>query len=84
MKFNILKVILWLKSGNVRELTFEPEKINLITGDSSTGKTDIINIIYYCLFDENRKITESIINENVDWYGIKLQINDKLYTVCRY
>ena len=45
MKFNILKVILWLKSGNVRELTFEPEKINLITGDSSTGKTDIINII---------------------------------------
>lgn len=55
MKFNILKVILWLKSGNVRELTFEPEKINLITGDSSTGKTDIINIIYYCLFDENRK-----------------------------
>ncbi|MDD6485580.1 MAG: DUF3732 domain-containing protein [Spirochaetales bacterium] len=84
MKFNILKVILWLKSGNVRELKFEPEKINLITGDSSTGKTDIINIIYYCLFDENRKITESIINENVDWYGIKLQINDKLYTVCRY
>ena len=25
-----------------------------------------------------------VTNENVDWYGIKLQINDKLYTVCRY
>lgn len=84
MRFNILKVILWLKSGNRRELNFEPGKINLITGDSSTGKTDIINIIYYCLFDENRKITESIINENVDWYGIQLQINDKFYTICRY
>lgn len=83
MKFNILKVILWLKSGNRRELKFEPEKINLITGDSSTGKTDIINIIYYCLFEENRKITESIINENVNWYGIQLEINDKLYCICR-
>lgn len=83
MKFNILKVILWLKSGYKRELNFEPEKINLITGDSSTGKSDIINIIYYCLFYDQVNISDSIINDNVDWYGIKLEINDKIYTICR-
>ena len=83
MKFNILKVILWLKSGHQRELNFEPEKINLITGWPSTGKSDIINIIYYSLFYDEANISDSIINDNVDWYGIKLEINDKIYTICR-
>lgn len=83
MKLNILKLILWLKSGNIRELVFEPEKINLITGNPGTGKTDILHIIYYCLFDDEVKITESIINENVNWYGIQIELNNHLYTICR-
>jgi len=83
MKFNVLKVILWLKSGNIRELNFEPDKINLITGNPGTGKTDIFHIIYYCLFYDDIEISDSIINENVNWYGIQLQINNCTYTICR-
>lgn len=83
MTFNILKTILWLKSGNIRELNFKPGKINLITGDSSTGKTDIINIILYCLFYDDVSISDSIVNENINWYGIQINVNDKLFTICR-
>lgn len=66
-----------------RELEFEEDKVNVITGESNTGKTAILHIIDYCLFASRHKIAESKINENVAWYGINLKINDKNYTIAR-
>lgn len=83
MKFYIENVILWLKNGKLRTFDFEPNKVNVITGDSNTGKTAILEIIDYCFFASSSKISESVINENVDWYGIKIHINDKIYTIVR-
>lgn len=83
MKFHFEKVVLWLNNGTKRELIFLPNKINVITGDSSTGKTAVLEIIDYCLFSNRPKISQSIINENVTWYGIKFVINDKTYTIAR-
>lgn len=83
MKFNIENIILWLKNGKKRELKFEPNKVNVITGDSNTGKTAILEIIDYCFFSSKSKISESIINENVSWYGLRININDKTYTIAR-
>lgn len=75
--------MLWLKSGTKRELVFEPDKVNVITGGSNTGKTAILEIIDYCLLASKSKIAESIINENIYWYGVVFCINDKTYTICR-
>ena len=51
MKFNIEKVILWPKKSELgyRAVEFVPDKINIITGASRTGKSAIIPIIDYCL-----------------------------------
>lgn len=84
MRFCINKLLLWQKNGELRELTFRENKINIITGDSSTGKSEIISIIEYCLFSSEADITEEKINENVDWYGINFTINDSNYTIARY
>lgn len=83
MKFHINKVILWLKNGKQRIIKFEPNKVNVITGDSSTGKSEILDIIDYCFFASKSKISESIVNENVLWYGINFTINKKNYTIAR-
>src|SRR5690606_13195864 len=83
MKFSINKILLWLKSGNIREIKFRENKINVITGDSGTGKTEIISIIDYCFFGSRADITDEIINENVKWYGINFNINDNVYTLGR-
>ncbi|ALU73791.1 hypothetical protein AUW17_00090 [Tenacibaculum dicentrarchi] len=83
MKYNVEKLILWLKNGKKRELEFKPNKVNVITGDSNTGKTAILEIIDYCYFASKSKISESIINENVSWYGLRVNINDKKYTIGR-
>ena len=83
MKFYFHKLVLWLSNNEKRELIFEPYKVNVITGGSNTGKSAILQIIDYCLFASTSKISESIINENVLWYGINIRINDKNYTICR-
>lgn len=83
MKFHIKKIILWLENGRIRDIEFKPNKVNIITGDSSTGKTEILDIIDYCFFSSESKISESIVNENIRWYGVLFQINDKNYTISR-
>jgi len=83
MNFNFNKVVLWLHNGEKRELEFQPNKVNVITGGSNTGKTAIMQIIDYCFFASSSKLPESKINENVAWYGINIRINDKKYTICR-
>ncbi|MDJ0766794.1 MAG: DUF3732 domain-containing protein [Myxococcota bacterium] len=83
MKFHIEKIILWLENSHVRELTFVPNKVNVVTGDSNTGKTAILDIIDYCFFASKHKISESVINENVNWYGLIFCINEKKYTLAR-
>jgi len=83
MNFYFHKLVLWLDNNEKRELLFKPNKVNVITGGSNTGKSAILQIIDYCLFASTSKISESIINENVLWYGINIYINDKNYTICR-
>lgn len=83
MKFYIDQIILWMRNGNVRTLEFKPNKVNVITGDSSRGKTIIWSIIDYCLFASKPNIPEEIVNENVEWYGIRFFINDKFFTIAR-
>lgn len=82
-KFSIEKIVLWLKNGKQRVLKFEPDKVNVITGESNTGKSAILEIVDYCLFASSPQISDSIINENVEWYGLKFLINDKTYTIAR-
>jgi Protein of unknown function (DUF3732) len=83
MKFSIENIVLWLKNGACRTIDFVPEKINVITGKSGTGKTALLDIFDYCLASSEHTISESIINESVAWYGIRLHIGDKHITICR-
>jgi len=83
MNFHINKIVLWLKNGKIREVDFKPNKVNLITGGSHTGKSAILEIVDYCFFSSKSRISESMINENILWYGINISVNDKIYTIAR-
>ncbi|ACE99396.1 conserved hypothetical protein [Rhodopseudomonas palustris TIE-1] len=83
MKFYIESLHLWLKTEKRRSVTFLPNKVNVITGESHTGKTAILDIIDYCMFASKHRISESIINENATWYGLRIHVNDKIYTLAR-
>lgn len=84
MKFFVSKLYIWFDRGvQPRMLTFENNKVNVITGSSSTGKSNIYSIIDYCLLSARPNIVEPVINENARWYGLEFYINDKLYAIAR-
>lgn len=84
MNFCINKVIIWFgPDDEPRILGFEPNKINVITGDSSTGKSNIIAIINYCLLSGQSNIVEPIVNQFTSWYGLEFSFNGKFYSIAR-
>lgn len=85
MTFYIDKLLLWLKDGRLRTIPFSNDKVNVITGNSKTGKTAVLEIVDYCLCGGKDTVVISYehIGENVAWYGIRFIINDKTYTIAR-
>lgn len=84
MIFYIKNIHLWFRNESPkRTLTFLPNKINVITGAKSTGKSSILSIIDYCLLSSEQNLTEEVINENIEWYGLDFVINDKNFFIAR-
>lgn len=84
MKFVINKIILWGNSSDdaPKEIEFLPNKVNVVTGESNTGKTCILKIIDYCLFGASNEVPDDI-NENISFYALVITIKDKVITIGR-
>lgn len=84
MNFYIKKIKLWFHSHpEPKEYEFKPNKVNVITGDSSTGKSSILRVIDYCLMAKESTIVEDVINTNVSWYGLSFHLNGRDYVIAR-
>ena len=88
MNLYIESIKLWFKGFSedvLKTVTypFKPNKINVITGDSSTGKSSILGIIDYLFLSDNPVIVENIVNENVEFYGMHLYLDGISYILIR-
>ena len=83
MRFYIQKVYLWFSEETKTCLDFEPNKVNIIRGNSSRGKSNIFAIIDYCLMSDKPNIVEPIINQYTEYYGIEIQLGDTHYSIFR-
>lgn len=84
MKFILHEIKLWFNDNehSTENYRFLPNKINVITGDSDTGKTSFWSIIDYCLLSARTKVANTI-NEKVSWFGIYFTINNKQMSIIR-
>jgi hypothetical protein len=84
MKFILHEIKLWFKDENTepKNYQFLPNKVNVITGDSTTGKTSFWNIIDYCLLSGKVTVPTEIIDK-VLWFGIRFTINGKEMSIVR-
>lgn len=88
MNLYIASIKLWFKGFKEnlqRTITysFKSDKINVITGDSSTGKSSILGIIDYLLLSDDPIIVENIINENIEFYGMNIYLDGISYILIR-
>lgn len=83
MRFDIKEIILWPRRQEFepRRLKFESGKVNIISGNSRTGKSAIIPIIDYCLAANSCAIPTETIRKACSWFGVivKTQSGEKLF-----
>ena len=82
MRFILHEIKLWFGEDKTRSLYFLPDKVNVVTGDATTGKTSLWNIIDYCLLSDKVHVANPI-NEKVKWFGISCTINGTDMTIVR-
>lgn len=85
MKIAILKIILWPKNTKhrFRSIPFEPGKINIITGESASGKSSLTSIIDYCLGSGKCSIPVGLIRALTGWFGLHLKLANTEMIVAR-
>lgn len=71
MSIQILDIVVYSISGERRVLSLRPGQMNIITGDSKTGKSALISIVDYCLGSSSCAVPEGVIRNNVAWYAIR-------------
>jgi hypothetical protein len=85
MSFQIKKIVLWPKNTFFppNEVTFKLNTVNVITGESRTGKSAIIPIIDYCLGSAKCNIPIDTIRDHVSWYGVVIKLETEEILIAR-
>lgn len=83
--YKIKKIILWPydSTQSKREIEFDLDKVNVIHGESRTGKTALISCIDFALCSSKYKIPVGKILETVLWFGVLLKSNDEEILIAR-
>ncbi len=77
------EVLVYSHDGQKRQIAFTPNGLNIITGESKSGKSAIIHILDYCLGSKNCHIPLGVIREKVAWYAVRLILDDGELFVAR-
>lgn len=82
MKSYIQKIILFRKDGDKRVVALTPG-VNIITGESKTGKSALVEIIDYCLCSARCTIPKGKITEFSHLYVLVMQIKEHTVIIAR-
>ncbi len=75
MDWFVRSIIVYGDNGATRSISLGPG-VNIITGDSKTGKSALIPIIDYCLGAKEYEVPVGAIREFARWYAILLQTKE--------
>ena len=79
----VLSFVLYNRTGERRELTLNPGRLNVITGGSGTGKSALSDILNYCFGSRNHEIAAGPIRDTVSWYGLLLKVGESQLFIAR-
>ena len=72
---HIKTIAVWNAQGQVRRIDLQ-DGLNIITGESETGKSTLIDIISYCLGASTFRVPQGPIAQSVVYYGLLVTINN--------
>jgi hypothetical protein len=82
MKAIISDIVLFSEIGEKRHLTFV-NGLNIISGDSKTGKSALIEIVDFCLFSKRSTIPVGKVTDWTDIFSVVYKLGDKQLIIAR-
>ena len=79
----LLSLILYHADGRTRLVDFRPGQLNIVTGESRTGKGALLTIVDYCLGRDSMQIPAGPITDTVAWYATLWQLESGQVFVAR-
>jgi len=83
MKSYIKAIMIFNESGQLRKVPMKPG-VNIVTGESKTGKSALVEIIDYCLCSSRCTIPKGKITDFSYLYVLPMFINENTYVIARY
>ncbi|MBV6416889.1 MAG: hypothetical protein CMLOHMNK_01507 [Steroidobacteraceae bacterium] len=74
---------LYSNDGQRRDLQFNADGLNVITGRSSTGKSALSEIIEYCMGRSTFNVPEGVIRDKVAWFAVIYQFEHEQVLVAK-
>ncbi len=82
MSIIVERVLVFNKDGGKRAIPFK-DGLNIVTGDSKTGKSALIEIVDFCLFSSRSSIPKGKITDFAHLYVLILKVDDKYILIGR-
>ncbi|WP_194905991.1 DUF3732 domain-containing protein [Catenulispora rubra] len=81
----LLALALYHRDGRPtpRVVRFQPGALNILTGESETGKSEILDIVDYCLGRGNPSLPDEPIDQTVGWYALLVEFGDSRMLLAR-
>ncbi|MET9977631.1 DUF3732 domain-containing protein [Streptomyces microflavus] len=81
----LLALALYHRDGRTtpRILQFRPGALNILTGESETGKSEVLDIVDYCLGRSTPNLPDEPIDQTVGWYALLVQFRDGRMVLAR-
>ena len=76
-------VVLYSHDGRTRILPFKTGELNVITGESGTGKTQLLEIVEFCLGRDEVRLATGPLAESVSWYGLLVDLDQGQAFIAR-
>lgn len=77
------ELVLFNRAGATRTIKFRAGELNVITGDSRTGKSSLINIVRFLLGDASPNVPVGPIRQTVAWYALHAHVGSTRFFVAR-
>lgn len=77
------ELVLYNRAGQQRSIALRAGQLNVITGDSRTGKSSLINIIRFLLGSKQPNVPFGAIQQTVAWYALRAHVGETSFLIAR-
>ncbi|GAA2529805.1 MULTISPECIES: DUF3732 domain-containing protein [Streptomyces] len=81
----LLALALYHRDGRPvpRVIRFRPGALNILTGESETGKSEVLDIVEYCLGRKKPNFPDEPIDQTVGWYAVLVSFDATRMVLAR-